>query len=313
MKAIKLDKIIKKINDDFSISGNAHSKTIDNTTTPAAANKKSLIWLKSSEKILEHLNNTAAEVIICRKDFDVPVEFLKSKCFIKVENPKLTFLRLVDYFFSEKPVYKIHSSAIISPNAKVNKKVSIGPHTFIGGEVVIGKGTIIRGNCFISNKVIIGQNVFINAGVVIGSEGFGYSRNDKGELEKFPHIGGVIIEDEVEIGANTCIDRGTLGDTIIRKGAKVDNLVHVAHNVDIGKHSLVIANTMIGGSTVIGDECWVAPSVSLMNGIKIGNKSTIGMSALVTKDIPEGETWAGVPAQPMDKFIALQKKLKNLL
>ncbi|MDX9907755.1 MAG: UDP-3-O-(3-hydroxymyristoyl)glucosamine N-acyltransferase, partial [Bacteroidales bacterium] len=141
----------------------------------------------------------------------------------------------------------------------------------------------------------------------------GYQRNSYNKLEKFPHIGGVIIEDDVEIGANTCIDRGTLGNTVIKKGAKVDNLVHVAHNVTIGNHAAIIANTMIGGSTVIEDYAWIAPSVSLMNGLSVGKGATAGLGAVVTKNIPDNETWAGNPARPMESFIKLQGQFKQML
>jgi len=110
-------------------------------------------------------------------------------------------------------------------------------------------------------------------------------------------VGGVIIEDNVDIGANTCIDRGTLGHTYIKEGAKIDNLVHIAHNVIIGRNTTVIANAMIGGSTIIGDNVWIAPSSTLRDGITIGNSSTVGLAALVTKTIPENEVWAGFPAK----------------
>jgi len=147
---------------------------------------------------------------------------------------------------------------------------------------------------------------------VIGADGFGYQRNDKGEFEKFPHIGGVVIKDNVEIGSNTSIDRGALGNTIIEEGAKIDNLVHIAHNVKVGKHSAVIANSMIGGSTIIGDYSWVAPSVCMRDQISTGNNVTIGLGAVVLKSIPEGETWTGSPAKPLAEFLELQKKLKKL-
>jgi len=116
-------------------------------------------------------------------------------------------------------------------------------------------------------------------------------------LERFPHIGGVQIEDDVEIGANTCIDRGTLGNTRIRKGAKIDNLVHIAHNVDVGENTAIIANAMIAGSTKIGANTWIAPSACLRDAINIGKDATVGLAALVTKDIPDGELWAGFPAR----------------
>ncbi len=168
------------------------------------------------------------------------------------------------------------------------------------------------GNNVILDKTIIGNNVVINPGTVIGSEGFGYQRREDKKLEKFPHFGGVIIEDDVEIGSNTSIDRGTLKNTIIRKGSKIDNLVHIAHNVEIGEYCLIIANSMIGGSAKIKKYSWVAPSASILNGIEIGENSTIGMGAVVVKSVPNNQTWAGVPARPLEEFIRIQKKLKQL-
>src|SRR5690606_230154 len=124
------------------------------------------------------------------------------------------------------------------------------------------------------------RNVTINAGTVIGAEGFGYQRNENGEFEKFPHIGGVIINDNVDVGSNTSIDRGALGNTIIGEGAKIDNLVHIAHNVKVGKHAAVIAHAMIGGSSVIGDYSWVAPNSAIRDQISIGNRVTVGLGAV---------------------------------
>lgn len=137
-------------------------------------------------------------------------------------------------------------------------------------------------------------------------------RNEKGELEKFPHLAGVIIEDNVDIGSNTSIDRGALSDTIIRQGAKIDNLVHIAHNVIVGRHSTIIANAMIAGSTKIGDFSWVAPSASVLQQLTIGTRVTIGVGSVVTKNVPDEETWTGVPARPLKEFVAIQNKLKNL-
>jgi UDP-3-O-[3-hydroxymyristoyl] glucosamine N-acyltransferase len=311
MKQYKLQQVLEKIKEDYIIKGSKTGKYINKASTPQLADSKSLIWIKPNNKNNDLINSTLAEIIIGNNNLVLSASALKNKCFIIVEDPKLTFLRLVNLLFSLKRVFSTHSSAVIDPNAKIHKHVSIGPNTIIGNSI-IDKGTIISGNCYIGDKVKIGKNVFINPGAVIGSEGFGYSRNKEGIWEKFPHLGGVIIEDNVNIGANTCIAKGALGDTIIHEGAKIDNLVHVAHNVVVGKNSLIIANVMVGGSTEIGAGSWISPSVSLMNGIKVGNNATIGMASLVTIDIPDEETWAGFPAQPFEEYIDLQKRLRNL-
>lgn len=294
---------------EFKLKGNTRDKYFTNVRPIYEADQESLVWVNSKKKI--DISKTRATIVICDEKVQLSPELLATKCFIVVENPKLAYLRVVDRYFTELPPYERHPSAIVHPEAQVHPKTYIGPLTYIGRSIV-GEGTIIYGHCHIYDKVEIGKRVIIHAGAIIGADGFGYSRNDEGALEKFPHIGGVVIEDDVEIGANTCVDRGTLGNTLIHASAKVDNLVHIAHNCVIGKHAAVIANAMIGGSTIIGDYGWVAPSAALMNGLTIGERATIGLGAVVTKNVPDGETWAGIPAQPLKDFVAIQKKLKEL-
>lgn len=292
-----------------SVKGKREQIAFNNIKPIYEADDQSLVWVNSKKNI--DVSVSKAKVIIVDPGFVITDELLKTKTFIVVENPKLAYIRVIEKYFVEKPKYEIHPTAFVHPEATIHPKTHIGPFSYIG-KSSIGEGTIVHGHCFIYDNVSIGKNVIIQAGAIIGGDGYGYSRNEHGEFEKFPHIGGVVIEDEVEIGANTCVDKGTLGNTIIRQGAKIDNLVHVAHNVIVGKHAAVIAHSMIGGSTEIGDYAWVAPSAALMNGIRIGSKSTVGLGAVVTKNIPDGETWAGLPAQPLKDFVAIQKKLKEL-
>jgi UDP-3-O-[3-hydroxymyristoyl] glucosamine N-acyltransferase len=165
--------------------------------------------------------------------------------------------------------------------------------------VNVGSGTQIHAGVHICSPARIGRNVVLKSGCVIGGDGFGYERNEEGIFEKFPHLGGVVIEDDVEIGSNTCVDRGTLSDTVIGRGTKIDNLVHVAHNVKIGKHCAVIALAMVGGGTQIDDGAWIAPTACLRNGVVIGKQALVGMGAVVTKNVECGETVIGVPAKPI--------------
>jgi UDP-3-O-[3-hydroxymyristoyl] glucosamine N-acyltransferase len=310
MKTFKLKNIIKEIG-PVEVFGNINT-TFTHAKPIEEADENSIIWIKPDKANKEELiNKTKASIIIVDSLINKKRINVENKCLIIAENPKLIFLRIIQVLFYKKINFGIHMSAIISPEAKIHKETYIGPNTYIG-KSKIGRGTIIYGNCFIYDQVIIGENVKIQSGAIIGSEGYGYSRNDQGEFEYFPHIGGVIIEDDVDIGANTCVDRGSLGNTIIKKGAKIDNLVHIAHNVIIGKHSAVIANAMIGGSVVIEDYSWVAPSASIMNQLQIGKKTFIGLGAVVTKNIPDNEVWAGCPAMPLKQFIEIQKKIKDL-
>jgi UDP-3-O-[3-hydroxymyristoyl] glucosamine N-acyltransferase len=308
MKEIDLSQILSII-DDYKLIGNCQNIKVTNAKTITSADDKSIVWLKPNLKnSKELLQNTKAKIVICDKKTE---ENNYGKCIIKVENPKLTFTRILNHFFVRQPEWGIHSSAIIHKNAVIEKQVYIGPQSVIGAATV-GKNTIIHGNCFIYDNVTIGSNVVIHAGTVIGADGFGYARNDSGRLELFPHIGGVIIEDNVEIGSNTSIDRGSLDNTIIKTGAKIDNLVHIAHNVIVGKHSAVIANAMIGGSVKISDYAWIAPSAAVMNQLQIGKGTTIGLGAVLTKNVPDNEVWTGSPARPLKQFIEMQNKIKKL-
>jgi len=223
------------------------------------------------------------------------------KTLIFIINPRLWFIRCLESLF---PIIKktgIHPTAIIGEDCVLGKNVYVGPHSIIEDDVTIDDNTQIFSGVHIFPGVKIGKFVEINSGCVIGSDGFGFERSPNGELEKFPHFGSVIIEDNVEVGANTCIDRGTLKNTIIGSGTKIDNLVHIAHNVNIGKNCLIICLSCIAGSVKIDDNTWIAPLVAVKNGIKIGKNCIVGMGAVVIHDVPDNDVVAGVPAKSIKK------------
>jgi UDP-3-O-[3-hydroxymyristoyl] glucosamine N-acyltransferase len=267
---------------------------------------------RADAKSLGLIRSTRAGVVLCPTETPVSEFADTGKTLVAVATPRLSFLRLVQTHFINPKPRGIHPTAVIDPQAKIEDDVYIGPFTYVGGECEIGRGTVIYGHVHIYPKTRIGRNVVVHAGTVIGADGFGYHRNEDGELEKFPHIGGVIIGDDVEIGANTCIDRGALGNTIIHKGAKVDNLVHIAHNVVVGHHAAVIAHAMVGGSTQIGDQAWVAPSACLRNGISVGDGAVVGLGAVVVKDVADGTTVMGVPARPDGEYKTFLRKMKEM-
>jgi len=289
------------------------SSDITNIQTIENANENSIIWIKPNKENFEAIvRETKAKLIVCSRKEEITDKIASKKGFIMSDNPRLTFIRIGNQYFQSNPIYGIHPTAVISAEATIHKESYIGPFSYIG-KAKIRKGVIIYGNVHIYDNVVVGSNSIIHAGAVIGADGFGYSRNERNEFEKFPHFGGVRIAKNVEIGACTCIDRGTLGNTIIKEGAKIDNLVHIAHNVIIGKHTAVIANSMIGGSTIIDDYSWIAPSSSILNGLHIGHSVTIGMSAVVTKNVPDTETWAGMPAKPLIEYLRIQNHLKTVV
>ena len=251
-----------------------------------------------TENSLKMITGSHSSVIICSDKLKA-AWFLSGKAVIQVRSPRLAFSKVANKFFATIRYFAtgIHETATVCLLAKVAPTVSIGPYCVISGYVRIGENSVIRGNVSVYGDVKIGKNVIINSGAVIGAEGFGYEPDEDGTLVQFPQIGGVIIEDNVEIGANTCVDRGALGDTIIREGAKIDNLVHVAHNVIIGKNCRIICLVGIGGSVEIGDGSFVGISASIKNQKKIGKNVVVGMGAVVTKDVPDNTIVIGNPAR----------------
>jgi UDP-3-O-[3-hydroxymyristoyl] glucosamine N-acyltransferase len=301
MRQYTVEDIKRLIGDGISVIGNPEGRFFTQARPVLEAEPSTLVWISPAREDKEELaQQTRAGIVICDPTLPISDELAKKKCFVVVDKPKLVFLRVVEACFSEQSEYGIHDTAWVRPEAEIHPGSYIGPFTYVGISI-IGEGTVIHGHCHIYDKVHIGNNVTVHAGTVIGSEGFGYERNDEGKLERFPHIGGVVIEDNVDIGANTCIDRGTLGDTIIRKGAKIDNLVHIAHNIVVGRDAAVIANAMVGGSVNIGDKAWLAPSATVMDRISIGRNALIGLGAVVLHDVPDNAIVVGNPAKELKR------------
>lgn len=251
------------------------------------------------------------------------------KVLIRVANPRAAFAKALALFFPE-PVFSggIHAAAVVASSAQIDPTAHIGPHCVIGENVRVGVRAILQGgnhvgadcvigeetnlfpNVVLYSRVEIGRRVRIHSGSVIGADGFGYVQ-DGGVHRKVPQIGNVIIHDDVEIGANTTIDRGALGPTVIGKGTKIDNLVQIAHNVVIGENCLVIAQTGISGSTKLGNYVTLAGQAGLADHVKIGDRVMVAAQSGVMHDIPDGEKWFGTPAQPdrqtKRQIIALQQ------
>jgi UDP-3-O-[3-hydroxymyristoyl] glucosamine N-acyltransferase len=218
---------------------------------------------------------------------------------IRSATPRRTFIQALSVVRPPAALTPgIHPTAVVDPTASIDPTAEIGPHCVIGADSVIGPHVMLHPHVVIGWDVHIGAGTTVFAGTVVGADGFGYERDDDGTVLKFPHLGGVRIGRGVEIGANTCVDRGTLGDTVIDDEARVDNLVHVAHNVRIGKRAFVIALSMIGGSTVVDDDAWVAPGTALMNGITIGQRATVGLGAVVVRSVEPDAVVMGNPAKP---------------
>ena len=234
MNNIHLKELIQFLPENIKTLGIPNNIRFNNAKEISEANEYSIVWVDIRKKEKKDLiNHTLAKIIIVDKSYQPEKKLIDEKYFILVDNPKLTYINILNCFFPEEKIYKIHKTAIIHKEAIISNEVYIGEYVVLG-KCKIGKGTFIDSFCKIADNTIIGSNVKIKSGAKIGTDGFGYAEDENNNFVHFPHIGGVIIEDNVDIGANTCIDKGALGNTIIKKGAKIDNLVQIAHNVKVG-------------------------------------------------------------------------------
>ena len=272
---------------------------------------------------------STATAIITGKEFSSA-----NKIVIRVANPRVAYAKAVAIFFPEpKFAAGIHPSAVVAKSAQIDATAHIGPHCTIGERVtigancvllsgvavgddsVIGEETKLFANVVIYDRMQIGKRVRIHAGTVIGADGFGYVF-DSGIQRKIPQIGSVIIGDDVEIGANTCIDRGALSPTLIGKGTKIDNLVQIAHNLQIGEHCVIMGQVGMAGSTKIGNYVVIASQSGLAGHLKIGDGVIIGAKSGVMTDLAPGEKVLGMPAQPdkqAKRILIAMQRLPDLL
>lgn len=264
---------------------------------------------KGCEKKICNVRNC---IIIISNDTDIS-SLPACNTYIISDNPRLLFIKVTELFHPFDFKMNIDARSFIHPSAQIDPEVYIGPFAYIGQNCKINKNAIIYPHVILLQNITVCEDVMITAGTVIGGDGFGFERNEDKSLRKFPHAGGVFISKKVEIGSNTSIDRGVFSDTMIGEGTKIDNLVHIAHNVKIGKHCEIIANSMIGGSVVIGDNTRIAPGAQIMNGISIGKNVLVGLGAVVTKDIQDNAVVAGVPARNIDEFRKYLQFIKNNL
>ena len=291
---------------------------------PANAAKAGDLTFAENEAYFHQAEQSAAFAILVGNGFKSA-----SKTLIQVKNARVAFAKVLPLFFPEPQFAAgVHPSAVVAASAQIDPSAHVGPHCVvgegarIGARVVLQAGNHIGVHCTLDDdtqlfpnvtlypRTQLGKRVHIHAGSVIGSDGFGYVF-DAGTHLKVPQIGIVIIHDDVEIGANTAIDRGALGATVIGRGTKIDNLVHIAHNVVIGEHCIVCGQTGFSGSTKLGNYVTLAGQAGVAGHLNIGNQVTVAAQSGVMHDIPDGGKWLGSPAQPhrqmKRQWIALQQ------
>lgn len=289
-------------NQVLNVQGPINNRVITNLADVVHTRQDTLDWVNPSrENAQEIAEGSKAKVILVGKNVDYSAEIMNAdKTLIVVKDPKVALAIIGNKYFVEKSNGEIHPTAIIDKEAVIGEGVTIGPYTVVG-KASIGKGSVISSFVRIYDNVTIGEHCFVKEGAVIGGIGFGFERDEDGNRFRFPQIGGVRIGNHVDIGGNTCIDRGALSDTVLEDYAKVDNLCHIAHNVHIGKNAVVVACAEVSGSCVIGDDTWVGPNVCIRDQYKVGSNSLIGMGAVVVKNVGDNEVWAGNPARPFNK------------
>lgn len=298
---------------------------------PADTQHDSIIFCEQ-EKLIDAVLESSAGLIITNSNFSSK---LGDRPHLIVDKPYFSFMTLVSIWLmmdSQNQEYGIHSSAVIDSTARFEGEVAIGANVVIGANCVLGKGVVIAEGCSLADNVClgagtklypnvciyegtsIGKKCIIHSGSVIGADGFGYLLMGNVQ-QKIPQVGNVVIEDDVEIGANTTIDRATLGSTRIGKGTKIDNLVQIGHNCVIGCHSILCAQVGLAGSTIVGDYVYLAGQVGVAGHTTIGNKAMVGAQSGVVSSVEEGAKYFGSPAidaNSMKRQIVAQKHLPEI-
>ena len=298
-RQVSVNDLLKSIHTGYTVLGMSDRHVSAVSPINEAGSESVAFCNRKGVQGLQMIKESNAGIIICHDDLEFTPDDFNDKTLILVSSPKLAFIRIMQAYFAGGTKPGISPAAIVDEKAKIHPSVYIGPNSYIG-DCEIGEGTVIHGSVHIYWGVKIGKNVLIQAGAVIGSEGQSFEMNEKGEMERFPQIGGVIIEDNVEIGANTSVMRGSMGNTMIGRGTKVGNLCAIAHGVIIGKHCRVIAMSNIGGGSRIGDYSHLKLGACIRNWVNVGKNVIVGMGAVVTKDVGDGKVVYGVPAREHD-------------
>ena len=283
------------------------------TVSSIEEGKKGSLAYLTNLKYEEHLYTTGASIVLCDKSFEPKQEVPAT--LVKVDNAAECIVKLLQMYAASKPRRKgiserasiaegavvegetyVGDFAVIERGAKVGANCQIYPQVYIGEGATIGEGTTVYAGVKIYEGCHVGKNCILHAGAVIGADGFGFMPNAEGGFDKIPQLGNVIIEDDVEIGANTCIDRAKTDSTIIRRGVKLDNLIQIGHNVQTGENTVSSAQTGIAGTSKVGKNCFIAGQVGIADHVTVGDRVMIGSKSGLDKNVPDGEIRFGYPA-----------------
>ena len=301
-KIISVKDIIENLNEELiCVHGDVTNLFIDNIADVNNVTETSLDWINTNKQDKQTIAESSIAKVLINDKSVIFSESLqqKKKVLIQVKDPRKTMIK-VAIMFLEKKEPGIHSSAIIDSEAIVDQSAHIGAGCVVG-KATIGADTVLMPNVVVYDGVKIGNRCLIHAGVVIGTDGLGCTRDEEGKLTKFPHLGGVIIEDDVEIGANSQVAKGAFSDTFIKNGCKLNGLCFVAHNCVLEENVWITGDTMLCGSVHVGKNTTIFSNVVVRDKRIIGEGVVIGMGSVVTKDVPSGETWVGNPAKKFEK------------
>ena len=273
------------------------------------AQEGSLTFL-SNPKYTPYIYSTRATIVLVNNDFE-PEQPIAATL-IKTANAYESLAKLMTLYNASQPhTSGISSLAYVDKTARIAEGVSIAPFAYVGKDVEIGEGTVLNPHVVIYDGCKIGAHCTLHSGCVIGADGFGFAPAADG-YDKIPQIGNVVIEDNVEIGANTCVDRATMGSTVIHKGAKLDNLIQVAHNVVIGSNTVMAAQSGIAGSTKLGEWCMIGGGAGITGHVTIGNRVQAGAHSGITGNVKDGTTVSGYPHMEQHKFRRSYAALRSL-
>ncbi|MFN8671426.1 MAG: UDP-3-O-(3-hydroxymyristoyl)glucosamine N-acyltransferase [Candidatus Sericytochromatia bacterium] len=313
MKKLSILEIAKELN--CEIKGNQelfidNVVEINNDEYFYIDNKLVLLY---EEKYFNLIEKSPYRCFFVSEKFDISKYIDKDYTFLISKNPKFDLIKLLNLFKLEYEFKnsKISELSYIGKNVVIKENVTIFPYVYIGDNSFIDENTIIYPNTSILHSSIIGKNVIINANCVIGSDGYGFVQDKNNNHHKIPQIGNVIIEDDVEIGSGVCIDRAMIGSTIIKKGCKIDNMVHIAHNVKIGERTLIVAQAGIAGSTKIGNDCIIAGQAGVAGHLVLGDKTIVMAKAGVTKNFESGKI-SGFPAREHHEELKNQVLIRKI-
>jgi UDP-3-O-[3-hydroxymyristoyl] glucosamine N-acyltransferase len=299
----EIDSMVSKLGLQFHSLGPRKKIKGVSSIREATEEKLTFCWYES-DKALSSIANSNAGVILCRTNLEDRIKSdpafmmkIREQQLLFLDNPRLTFVQLMNQILPNKRTSSVSELAIIFDSSKMGSNCYIGDFAKIGDNCTVGNNTVIGDGVKLVQNCSVGNNCTIQPGVIIGADGFAFERHTSGKLERFPHVGGVRIGNNVEICSNTSIARGSLSDTIIQDGTKIDALVHIAHNVVIGKNCELTAGTIIGGSTTIGNMCWTGLNCTIKDNIKIGDSVIVASGGSVIRDIQTGDIVAGVPAR----------------